>query len=159
VEQAVSALGEVGAPARDAVSEAGYFASELENVLHVPVKVPLLKLVRDERLAREKVLDRYLYVSTDASLRKQHLAARQVHEAEPSLLGFGAGLRALPEELKAAIVLFYSLLDEKQRRLYAGLEAMKIGHGGDQQGIRGGRAEQALQSDAESSHRQSRADK
>jgi len=114
-------------------SEAGYFASELENVLHVPVKVPLLKLVRDERLAREKVLDRYLYVSIDASLRKQQLAARQVHEAEPSLLGFGAGLRALPEELKAAIVLFYSLLDEKQRRLYAGLEAMKIGHGGDQQ--------------------------
>jgi len=39
----------------------------------------------------------------------------------------------LPEELKAAIVLFYSLLDEKQRRLYAGLEALKIGHGGDRQ--------------------------
>ena len=39
----------------------------------------------------------------------------------------------LPVELKAAIVLFYSLLDEKQRRLYAGVEAMKLGHGGDQQ--------------------------
>ena len=30
-------------------------------------------------------------------------------------------------------MLFYSLLDERQRRLYAGLEAMKIGHGGDAQ--------------------------
>ena len=34
-------------------------------------------------------------------------------------------------ELKAAIVLFFSLLDEQQRRLYAGLESMKIGRGGD----------------------------
>ena len=49
------------------------------------------------------------------------------------VLGPNAGPRLLPEELKAAIVLFYSMLDEKQRRLYAGLEAMKIGHGGDQQ--------------------------
>ena len=30
------------------------------------------------------------------------------------------------EELKAAIILFYSLLDERQRRLYAGLEAHKV---------------------------------
>ena len=30
-------------------------------------------------------------------------------------------------------MLFYSLLDERQRRLYAGLEAMKVGHGGDAQ--------------------------
>jgi hypothetical protein len=99
----------------------------------VPVKVPLLKLVRDQRLAREKVLERYLYLSTHAPTRKQQLAARQVHEAAPSALVLGAGIRVLPEELKAAIVLFYSLLDEKQRRLYAGLEAMKFGHGGDQQ--------------------------
>jgi hypothetical protein len=27
--------------------------------------------------------------------------------------------------------LFYSLLDEQQRRLYAGLESIKLGHGGD----------------------------
>ena len=33
--------------------------------------------------------------------------------------------------MKASIVLFFSLLDEKQRRLYAGLESLKIGHGGD----------------------------
>jgi hypothetical protein len=28
-------------------------------------------------------------------------------------------------------VLFFRLLDEQQRRLYAGLEAHKLGHGGD----------------------------
>ena len=29
------------------------------------------------------------------------------------------------------IILFFSILDEKQRRLLAGLEALKLGHGGD----------------------------
>ena len=37
----------------------------------------------------------------------------------------------MPDELRAAIVLFFSLLDEQQRRLYAGLEALKTGRGGD----------------------------
>jgi hypothetical protein len=35
-----------------------------------------------------------------------------------------------PDELKAAIVLFFSLLDERKRRLYASLESLKWGHGG-----------------------------
>jgi len=34
-------------------------------------------------------------------------------------------------ELKAALIIFFSTLDEKQRRLYAGYESLKIGHGGD----------------------------
>ena len=34
-------------------------------------------------------------------------------------------------KLKAAIILFFSVLDEKQRRLYAGLESLKLGRGGD----------------------------
>ena len=59
------------------------------------------------------------------------MAARRLHEAEPPGLGVGAGLRVFPDELKAAIILFFSLLDEKQRRLYAGLESLKLGHGGD----------------------------
>jgi hypothetical protein len=37
----------------------------------------------------------------------------------------------VPDELKAAIILFFSVLDEKQRRLYAGLESLKLGRGGD----------------------------
>ncbi|MBW1996297.1 MAG: hypothetical protein JRI77_17915, partial [Deltaproteobacteria bacterium] len=35
------------------------------------------------------------------------------------------------EEAKALLVLFCSTLNEKQRRLYAGLESLKLGHGGD----------------------------
>jgi hypothetical protein len=33
--------------------------------------------------------------------------------------------------LPAEIALFYGLLDEQQRRLYAGLESLQHGHGGD----------------------------
>jgi hypothetical protein len=35
------------------------------------------------------------------------------------------------DEVKATIVLFLGLLDEKQRRLFAGLESIKLGRGGD----------------------------
>jgi hypothetical protein len=38
-------------------------------------------------------------------------------------------LQASRDELKAAILLFYSLLDEQQR--FAGLESIRLGHGGD----------------------------
>jgi hypothetical protein len=72
-----------------------------------------------------------VYFSAQAASRRSQLAARSVYDAEASRLSLGPGLRVLPEELKAAIVLFYSLLDERQRRLYAGLEALKVGHGGD----------------------------
>jgi hypothetical protein len=37
----------------------------------------------------------------------------------------------LMNELKAALIIFFCTLNEKQRRLYAGYESLKIGHGGD----------------------------
>lgn len=112
-------------------AEAGYVAAELEAVLHVQPKQALLGLVRAGRVAREQVAGRYVYCSADPARRRGQLAARSVYDAEPTSLGLGAGLRVLPDELKAAVVLFVSLLDERTRRLYAGLEAAKIGHGGD----------------------------
>src|SRR5580700_1795199 len=46
--------GTLVAAAEDCVtqSKAGYFASELEDVLHLPVKEPLLQLVAQGRIAR-----------------------------------------------------------------------------------------------------------
>jgi hypothetical protein len=41
------------------------------------------------------------------------------------------GKDGVSDEIKAAIILFVSLLDEKQRRLFAGLESLQLGHGGD----------------------------
>ncbi len=115
-------------------AEAGYFADELEATLHVGVKDALRKLASEGRIVREKVSGRYLHLSVDGSRRRQQLRARHLRMAAPGgeLVAFGAGTRVLPDELKAAIVLFFALLDEKQRRLYAGLESLKLGHGGDQ---------------------------
>lgn len=112
-------------------SDGGYATDELENVLHVSVKDPLRKLALENRIHREKVAGRFVHFSIDAAARRQLLRARQVFDTLPSDLSFGAGVRVVPDELKAAIVLFSSLLDEKQRRLYAGLESVKLGHGGD----------------------------
>jgi hypothetical protein len=114
-------------------AEAGYAADELEQVLHVGVKDPLRELARQGRIGREKVAGRFVYFSADAAVRKQQWRTRQLWEAQPRDLSFGPSLRGVPDELKAAIVLFFSLLDERQRRLYAGLESMKLGHGGDRQ--------------------------
>lgn len=110
-------------------ADAGLFCGELENMLNVGVKEALLKLFRQGRVAREQMFGRYLYCSTDSVVRKRQVMSRRMLE-RGAALGFVGG-EAVPDELKAAIVLFVSMLDEKQRRLYAGLESFKLGHGGD----------------------------
>lgn len=112
------------------VAQAGYRVSELEALVHVEAKGALLDLVRQGALVRDKVEGRYLYVSTDPATRKQQLSARQVLRTNTVLAGM-AEVELMPDELKAAIILFFSFLDEKLRRLYAGIEALKLGHGGD----------------------------
>jgi hypothetical protein len=103
---------------------AGYFASELENILHVPVKEPLLRLVEHDRITRQTVSGLYLYCASNPATRQQQLQARLLESA-------AASPGSSSNELRAAIVLFASLLDEKQRRLYAGLESLQLG--GDRQ--------------------------
>ena len=132
-----SAFGTLLATAEALVAgaEAGYSAAELDALTHVDCKQALAQLAGEGRLARQRLAGRYVYLAPDAAARRRQLAARNMADAAPAAvaLGAGAGVGILPDELKAAIVLFYSLLDERQRRLYAGLEAAKIGHGGDVQ--------------------------
>jgi hypothetical protein len=113
-------------------SEAGYFAMELDDLLTVDVKGTLLKLVRQHRLDREKVIGRYLYCSKETEQRRRQVVARRLLAAQPTLSSGLVHDEVMPDEVKASIVLFFSLLDERQRRLYAGLESLKLGHGGDQ---------------------------
>jgi hypothetical protein len=98
---------------------AGYFTDELEAVVHVAAKDALRQLVQRDRLYRRQWEDRYLYCAVERERREQQLAARQAQQ-HPQ------------DDVQAAIVLFYGLLDEQQRRLYAGLESLEWGHGGDQ---------------------------
>ncbi len=114
-------------------SSCGYLASELADELQIPVKEPLLKLVNLRRLVRIEVAGHYVYFASDRSQRSQQqmhrrdtpVAARTLPQSHPALA------QASLDETKAAIILFLSTLDERQRRLYAGLESLRLGRGGD----------------------------
>ncbi len=72
----------------------------------------------------------FLYTSMNPVTRQQQRLTRRGNQSVPTVVD-ASRLEVSPDEMKAAIILFYSLLDEQQRRLYAALESMKLGHGGD----------------------------
>jgi hypothetical protein len=111
---------------------AGYYAEELAEALHVDVHDALLQLVRQNRISRQHVSGLYLYTSVSPDVRRVQLLERRTVGSVPVLADFSR-LEVSPNELKAAIILFYSLLDEQQRRLYVGLESIRLGRGGDRQ--------------------------
>ncbi len=111
-------------------SPRGCFADELADALHAEVQDPLHDLVREGRLRRAEVAGRFLYTSPDSRQTRDQIRTRQTALSVP-LVADAAALQVSPHELQAAILLFYSLLDEQQRRLFAGLESIKLGHGGD----------------------------
>jgi hypothetical protein len=113
-------------------SPRGYFADELAPDLHVEVQDALHQLTQQGRVSRQIVSGRYLYTATDPTVQRRQLLARRTVEFLPTVVDVSV-LEVAPEEVKAAILLFYSLLDEQQRRLYAGLESLKLGRGGDRQ--------------------------
>lgn len=108
----------------------GWFADELADALHAEVQDPLHDLVAGGSLRRSPVTGRFLYTAADSGQSRNQIRARQTASAVP-LVADASVLQVSPDELKAAILLFYSLLDEQQRRLFAGLESIKLGHGGD----------------------------
>ena len=109
-------------------STGGYLIEELDCALHVGTKDCLRHLVERQRLSRENFDGRHLYCTVQPDRRRAQLAARhaRTHVPVASLAG-----GPVSEEVKATIILFLSVLDEKQRRLFAGLESLKVGPGGD----------------------------
>jgi len=111
-------------------SPRGYFADELARALHLDVQDALHQLALQRRVTRQIVSGLYLYTASDRAIQQGQLLTRRNVEAIPTVVD--ATLLEVSEgELKASILLFYSLLDEQQRRLYAGLESLKLGRGGD----------------------------
>lgn len=109
-------------------SDQGYTVFELQNVLMVKVANPLLGLVANKAIYRNKCSGVYVYYSSDNKIRR-----RQELKRTDSLENYPVAKEPamLMNELKASLVLFFSLLDEQQRRIFAGLESFKYGHGGD----------------------------
>ena len=95
-------------------SPRGFFANDLADALHVEVHDALRQLVQRGRLRRTEVAGLYLYTSIDPALHRQQLRMRQTAQSVPVVVDAGA-LQVSPDELKAAILLFYRLLDEQQR--------------------------------------------
>jgi len=112
-------------------SVGGYFEYEIESLLHVTVRAAVLKLLKENKISRQKVAGRYLYCSS--RMRKRN---RQYNDRKKDQIIKDSALEPMSSEVmfqeeKTLVKLFLSLLDEKQRRLFAGLESIKLGYGGD----------------------------
>ena len=112
-------------------SEMGYSVIELEEILHVSVKESLINLFRRKSIWRKKVAGLYVYFADSAEVQSKQVIRRKEYLHDQSYKSGKVEEGLLYHELKATIVLFSSLLNEKQKRLYAGLESVKIGYGGD----------------------------
>jgi hypothetical protein len=113
-------------------SEAGYDAGELTGALHVESKHALTQLVRQGRLQRDRLAHRYVYFSAQDAVATEQRKRRDAHATASRATAMIVSNPDLAlEEAKATVLLFFSMLNEKQRRLYAGLESLKLGHGGD----------------------------
>ena len=98
----------------------GRFASELEDVVRVRVQEALRTLYRRERVLRHQIGGQYLYVSVEGGTTQ--LERRQAETEQASLDS---------ESDETHLAAFLDTLNEKQRRLYAGFESLRLGHGGD----------------------------
>ncbi len=127
-----SRYGNLVETAREFVEEAesGFTASELEGILHVECKRALLRLHREGRLGRARIGGVYVYLAKHKDPQRRQRVRRQEQSNLAQVMPPPV-VEVLSHELAAAIILFFGLLDERQRRLYAGLESQKFGHGGD----------------------------
>lgn len=111
-------------------SQEGYFALELQILVHVRVFNALTQLVASGRVSRKQITGEYLYISrvigaAQLDRRKQSIMACAYKDEKVSVPSFRS------EAVTECLQTFLSILDERQRRLYLGLESMKLGYGGD----------------------------
>ena len=81
-------------------------------------------------MTRQRMGRSYLYCSSNASVRRRQLVAREAKLGDAALQVL-SGPDEVADEVKAAVVLFAALLDERQRRLFAGVEALQFGRSAD----------------------------
>jgi len=108
-------------------SRSGYRSAELDAVLNVRTANALGKLVHEGTLSCVFIEGRNIYCAVDSVKQAQQMDARRIQQqgALPPFMETDS----LPS---AAMALFFSILNEKHRRLFAGLLSLCLGHGGDQ---------------------------
>lgn len=104
------------------VSVEGFTATELKEILKVKVEDSLYILTKEKAIKRKKISGIFVYFSGKTKTEKKQELTRTDCLRVNSIIN---------DDLKAELIIFFSTLDEKQRRLYAGYESLKIGRGGD----------------------------
>ena len=111
-------------------SESGYNSSELQKRLQVKVSDTLLELIKNKKITRKKIDSKFYYFSNISAIQKaQLLLCRSKVE-----INFGTQMnkeKMHSGKIKQGSALFFIQLDEKQQRLYSGLESALLGYGGD----------------------------
>ena len=101
-------------------------AAELADVLGVRVHAALLTLYRRGRVLRHQIGGEYLYVSVHRGSAQLEHRQEQMQAAATLLMG-----PDLEADMRPHLRAFLATLNEKQRRLYAGFESLRLGRGGD----------------------------
>ncbi|HID40003.1 MAG TPA: hypothetical protein EYP36_10885 [Calditrichaeota bacterium] len=101
----------------------GLTACELEDFLHIPVYNTALDLYKTQQVKRKQIGKEYVYLSLQGgkaqfALRKKEIQSRH---------------SVVKDDTEEYLALFMSLLNERQKRLFAGYESLKLGYGGDKQ--------------------------
>ena len=89
----------------------------------------MIKLIKTKQISRTKLNGKFVYFTLTQNERIRQELSRKRISGGPDLNQVTPDV--LLNEIKASIILFYCTLNEKQRRLYAGLESLKLGNGGD----------------------------
>lgn len=103
-------------------STSGYTCDELQGFLKVPVHNAVNDLWKNDLVIREQIGRQYLYLSLKK--KKNQLNVRKQEIVKSNTIATNVA----SEE---TFTIFLSLLNEKQKRLFAGYESIKLGYGGD----------------------------
>ena len=98
-------------------------ASELEDFLHIPVYNTALDLYKTQQVNRKQIGKEYVYLSLQGGEAQFALRKKEVQSRH----------RVVKDDTEEYLTLLMSLLNERQKRLFAGYESLKLGYGGDKQ--------------------------
>lgn len=110
-------------------SDRGQSARELQEQVGVKTKHALMQLVEQEQLQRIRQSGIYVYFSLQRARAREQQQARRQQQADLPTFMLGSKARLAVEEAKAALLLFWATLDERQRRLYADSNRPRWGTG------------------------------
>ena len=104
-------------------SRSGLTSFELGQLLHVPVYNTVLDLYNGHKVDRKQLGKEYIYLSIKNG-GAQFLLKKQKTQSKHTVAKDGTD---------EYLALFMTLLNEKQKRLFAGYESLKLGYGGDKE--------------------------